>query len=241
MDAYGLGVAATLNASTKMVFQSRNLMMRIDYVDQNSPVQTTQLVLYQYNAIRAPSMGRLPGQSNISLGSHEKLQPGFWDEKKGRRPGRRALARNSRNKANMARQKVKTFAPIIALATLLDVSLQSNGMLIMLKIQQAKQDDTIRAAKFIPSSSRLGWIVHMATRWPRPRLEKPRSPDGYRASQPFPMRSRKLGQPGQTGGLMCEEALNKLEMRVLQTLAKLREPFKSDSGERCEVKRSTIN
>ena len=218
MDAYGLGVAATLNASTKMVFQSRNLMMRIDYVDQNSPVQTTQLVLYQYNAIRAPSMGRLPGQSNISLGSHEKLQPGFWDEKKGRRPGRRALARNSRNKANMAKQKVKTFAPIIALATLLDVSLQSNGMLIMLKIQQAKQDDTIRAAKFIPSSSRLGWIVHMATRLPRP--------DGYRASQPFPMRSRKLGQPGQPGGLMCEEALNKLEMRVLQTLAKLGEPFK---------------
>ena len=218
MDAYGLGVAATLNASTKMVFQSRNLMMRIDYVDQNSPVQTTQLVLYQYNAIRAPSMGRLPGQSNISLGSHEKLQPGFWDEKKGRRPGRRAVARNSRNKANMAKQKVKTFAPIIALATLLDVSLQSNGMLIMLKIQQAKQDDTIRAAKFIPSSSRLGWIVHMATRLPRP--------DGYRASQPFPMRSRKLGQPGQPGGLMCEEALNKLEMRVLQTLAKLGVPFK---------------
>ena len=57
MDAYGLGVAATLNASTKMVFQSRNLMMTIDYVDQNSTVQTTQLVLYQYNAIRAPSMG----------------------------------------------------------------------------------------------------------------------------------------------------------------------------------------
>ena len=55
------------------------------------------------------------------------------------------------------------------------------------------------------------------------------------------MRSRKLGQPGQTGGLMCEEALNKLEMRVLQTLAKLRELFKSDSGERCEVKRSAIN
>ena len=57
MDAYGLGVAATLNASTKMVFQSRNLMMTIDYVDQNSTVQTTQLVLYQYNVIRAPSMG----------------------------------------------------------------------------------------------------------------------------------------------------------------------------------------
>ena len=186
MDAYGLGVAATLNASTKMVFQSRNLMMRIDYVDQNSPVQTTQLVLYQYNAIRAPSMG-LVDRAGPVTGTKQYFLGLTWEtsarfrRKKGRRPGRRALVRNSRNKANMARQKVKTFAPIIALATLLDVSLQSNGMLIMLKIQQAKQDDTIRAAKFIPSSSRLDWIVHMATHLPRPRLEKPRS---RRPSQP---------------------------------------------------------
>ena len=55
MDAYGLGVAATLNASTKIDFPSKNLMMRIDHVDQDSPVQTTQHVLYQYSAIRAPS------------------------------------------------------------------------------------------------------------------------------------------------------------------------------------------
>ena len=41
MDAYGLGVAATLNASSKMDFQSKNLMMRIDHVDQDSPVQIT--------------------------------------------------------------------------------------------------------------------------------------------------------------------------------------------------------
>ena len=53
MDAYGLGVAATLNASTKMDFQSKNLMMRIDHVDQDSPVQTTQPVLYQYIVIKA--------------------------------------------------------------------------------------------------------------------------------------------------------------------------------------------
>lgn len=178
MDAYGLGVAATLNASTKMVFQSRNLMMRLDYVDQNSPVQTTQPVLYQYNAIRAPSMGLVDragpvtGTKQFFLGLTWETSARFLRRKKGRRPWRRALARN---KANMAKQKVKTFAPIIALATLLAVSLQSNGILIMLKIQQAKQDDIIRAAKFIPSSSRLGWIVHMATRLPRPRLEKPRS------------------------------------------------------------------
>ena len=57
MDAYGLGVAATLNASTKMDFQSKNLMMRIDHVDQDSPVQTTQPVLYQYIVIKASSHG----------------------------------------------------------------------------------------------------------------------------------------------------------------------------------------
>ena len=55
MDAYGLGVAATLNASTKMDFESKNLMMRIDHVDQDSPVQTTQPVLYQYIVITASS------------------------------------------------------------------------------------------------------------------------------------------------------------------------------------------
>ena len=62
MDAYGLGVAATLNASTKMDFQSKNLMMRIDHVDQDSPVQITQLVLYHYNFV---------------FGLYKKVQPGF--------------------------------------------------------------------------------------------------------------------------------------------------------------------
>ena len=62
MDAYGLGVAATLNASTKMDFQSKNLMMRIDHVDQDSPVQITQHVLYHYN---------------FAFGSYKKVQPGF--------------------------------------------------------------------------------------------------------------------------------------------------------------------
>ncbi|KAM7434936.1 hypothetical protein ABFA07_015040 [Porites harrisoni] len=55
MDAYGLGVAATLNASTKMVFQSRNLMMRIDYVDQNSPLRKDGLqVAYNQSSIFLP-------------------------------------------------------------------------------------------------------------------------------------------------------------------------------------------
>ena len=51
------------------------------------------------------------------------------------------MARNSRNKANIIIHKVITFAPIIALATLVAVPLLSNGMLMMWKIQQAKQDD----------------------------------------------------------------------------------------------------
>ena len=44
------------------------------------------------------------------------------------------------------RNRVITFAPIMALATLLAVSLQLNGLLMMWKIHQAKQNDAIRAA-----------------------------------------------------------------------------------------------
>ena len=47
----------------------------------------------------------------------------------------------------MAKRKwVITFAPFMALATLLAVPLQLNGLLIMWKIHQAKQNDAIRAA-----------------------------------------------------------------------------------------------
>ncbi|XP_073254225.1 adhesion G-protein coupled receptor D1-like [Porites lutea] len=55
MDAYGLGVAATLNASTKMVFQSKNLIMRIDHVDQNSTLRKDGLqVAYNQSSIFLP-------------------------------------------------------------------------------------------------------------------------------------------------------------------------------------------
>ena len=41
MDGYGLGVAATFNESIKSkVVQTKNLVMRIDRVDQDSPVWT---------------------------------------------------------------------------------------------------------------------------------------------------------------------------------------------------------
>ena len=47
----------------------------------------------------------------------------------------------------MAKRKwVIAFAPFMALATLLAVPLQLNGLLIMWKIHQAKQNDAIRAA-----------------------------------------------------------------------------------------------
>ena len=52
-----------------------------------------------------------------------------------------------KTKQKMAKRNwVITFAPIMALATLLAVSLQLNGLLMMCKIHQAKQNDAIWAA-----------------------------------------------------------------------------------------------
>ena len=45
---------------------------------------------------------------------------------------------------SLAKHKVITFVPIIALATLISVSLQLNGMLLMWKIQQAMRDNAIQ-------------------------------------------------------------------------------------------------
>ena len=63
-----------------------------------------------------------------------------------RKGRRRFVARNSRNKlSRYGETQSYKFRPIITLATLVAVSLMSNGMLMMWKIQQGKQDD----AKFI--------------------------------------------------------------------------------------------
>ena len=52
-----------------------------------------------------------------------------------------------KTKQKMAKRNwVITFAPFMALATLLAVPLQLNGLPIMWKIHQAKQNDAIRAA-----------------------------------------------------------------------------------------------
>ena len=50
--------------------------------------------------------------------SYKKFQPGFQDGKR-QKILERVLPRNSRNKANLAKHKVITFMPVIALATLI--------------------------------------------------------------------------------------------------------------------------
>ena len=82
--------------------------------------------------------GSLTG-TNFTLGSYEKFR--FSPVSEMRKGRRRVVARNSRNKANTVKHKIITFTPIIALATLIAVSQQLNGMLMMWKIQQAMQDD----------------------------------------------------------------------------------------------------
>ena len=88
---------------------------------------------------------------------------------------RRVVVRNSGNKANMVKHKVITFAPVTALETLKAVSLLSNGMLMMKKIQRQSKTMQNSFEELIPVK---GWTVEMAAfpaRLPRSLLEKPRS------------------------------------------------------------------
>ena len=113
-------------------------------------------------------------ETNLSLGSYEKFQPGFRDEKR----SERVLARNSWNKVTRAKHKVITFAPIVALAALIAVSLRLNGMLMMWKIQWAKQHDAIWAVEFLPfHPGNRGEVFiwqNFLARLTRSRFEKPR-------------------------------------------------------------------
>ena len=88
-------------------------------------------------------LARLPGpiSRNFGLGSYEKFQPGFRDEKRQSEDFWREMRERKRTWRNTI---IITFVPVIALATLIAVSLQLNGMLMMWKIQQATQDDAIR-------------------------------------------------------------------------------------------------
>ena len=93
-------------------------------------------------------------RTNFALGSYEKFQRGFRDEKKNKDPGDEFWLKIRETKQTWRNTKIITFAPIIASATLKAVSLQLNGMLMMWKIRQAMQDDAIRAVRihtaFIP-------------------------------------------------------------------------------------------
>ena len=72
---------------------------------------------------------------------------------KGQRSWGRIMEPNSRNKANIAKHKnyrewIRVFH---SFGTLIAVSLQLIGKLIMWKIQQAMQDDAVQAARILPA------------------------------------------------------------------------------------------
>ena len=138
-----------------------------------------------------------------------------------RKGRRRVVARNSRTKANMAKHEVITFAPIISLATLVAVPLLSNGMLMMWKIQQAKQDDAKFIRSFHPDFIPVTGLKCSYCKISRPFIEIPVRKTEISGTEPArPLiwnyrkfykgfggkaRSRKPGQLGQPGS--CEDGL----------------------------------
>ena len=143
-------------------------------------------------------------ETNFALGSYEKFQPGFRDvqkafsspepvvswsrgrlqikpsgsgdenELKANDPGDEFWHQGTK-KADMRNTKIINFAPIIAFATLKAESLQLTGMLMMGKIQQAMQDDSIWARihpAFIPLTGLKSHMAKFPARLPRSRLEK---------------------------------------------------------------------
>ena len=90
---------------------------------------------------------------NFALGSYEKFQPKilrlreFWRQ-------------IWETKQTWRKTKILTFGPILPSVTLKTVSLQLNGMLMMWKIQQAMQDDSIRAARIHPGNRDEVFIWH---------------------------------------------------------------------------------
>ena len=87
---------------------------------------------------------------NFTLGSYEKFQLGFRDEKRPKILGTRS-GTNYETKQTSWNTKKLTFMPIIASATPKAVSLQLNGMLMMWKIQQVMQDNAIQTTRIHPT------------------------------------------------------------------------------------------
>ena len=80
-----------------------------------------------------------------------KISARFPRREKTKHPGEESWLEIRETKPNMAKQKIITFVPFIALATVIAVLLQLNGMFIIWKIQQAKQDNAIRASRIHPA------------------------------------------------------------------------------------------
>ena len=85
------------------------------------------------------------------MGSYEKCQPGFRDDKRPKILGTKSGAKFEKQSKHGQIQENLTFGLITASVTLKDVSLQLNGMLTMWKIQQAMQDDAIQTARIHPA------------------------------------------------------------------------------------------
>jgi len=85
----------------------------------------------------------------------------FPRRKKGRKFSGRVLAPNSRNKPNMAKHKVITFAPIIALVTLIAVLLQLKTMPFRLpnssRFRAGNRAEVFIWPNFRPSYGDPGW------------------------------------------------------------------------------------
>ena len=75
------------------------------------------------------------------------------ETRKGQRSWGRVLAPNSRNKANMVKYKIYNFRAYHSFGTwtLKAASLLLNGMLMMMIIQRAMQDNAIRTARIHPA------------------------------------------------------------------------------------------
>ena len=94
-------------------------------------------------------------RTNFALGLYEKIQPGFPDEKRPKILGTRFGAKLETQNKDGEMQPTYYFTPIMDLVTLLAVSLQLNGLVMIWKIHQAKQNDAIRAALLCDESALL--------------------------------------------------------------------------------------
>ena len=128
-----------------------------------------------------------------------------------RKGRRRVVARNSRNKANTVKHKIITLTPIIALATLIAVSLQLNGILMMWKIQQAMQDDVEFIQRrilpaFIPAGNRAEVFIwknfqpaYRDPGWKNRDLGNRASPPSHMNTSKILQRIQRLGEIPETG------------------------------------------